>query len=65
MNACRTPNKRPNHRQNMVEARCPENCKIYPETKIHSSLKEDKFLINKKGEMCLTEDGSTCKKVQN
>ena len=49
----------------MVEARCPENCTIYPETKIHPSLKEDKFLIDEKGDMCLTEDGSSCKKVPN
>ena len=58
------PNKRPSHRQNMVEARCPEHCTIYPKTKIDLSLKEDKFFINEKGEMCLTEDGSSCKKVK-
>ena len=63
-NACRIPNKRPGHRQNMVEARCPENCSIYPKTKLHSSLTEDEFSFNEKGEMCLTEDGSSCKKVQ-
>ena len=64
MNACRIPNQRPTHRQNMVDARCPEKCSVYPKTKVHSSLEEGKFLINEKGEMCLTEDGSSCKKVQ-
>ena len=48
----------------MVEARCPENCSRYPKTKLHLSLEENEFLINEKGEMCLTEDGSNCKKVQ-
>ena len=63
MNACRIPNKRPSHRQNMVDARCPENCSVYPKTERHFSLEEGKFLINEKGEMCITEDGSICKKV--
>ena len=59
------PNTRPNHRQYMIESRCPENCTRYPETEMHNSLADHEFIVNEKGEMCLTDDGSNCKKVLN
>ena len=65
MNACGTPNKRPNHRQHMIEANCPENCSRYPKAAGHGeALGEDKFIINDIGEICLTNDGLNCKKVK-
>ena len=59
------PSKRPNHRQYMIESRCPENCTRYPETETHNSLADHEFIVNEKGEMCLTEDGLNCEKVKS
>ena len=56
---------RPNFRQHMIESKCPENCTSYPKSSSNGeSLREDEFIINEEGKMCLTEDGSSCKKVK-